>query len=126
MQIAIVAKKTGVSVDAIRFYERNGLLRQAPRTQGGFRQYGESDVETLGFICRAQGLGFTLQEIRELLELRHNRFQSGATVRRKLKQKLSQVRQKLADMENLEYELRLVLRKCNSLTAEAWRDRSGK
>jgi len=45
MQIGIVAKKIGLSVDAIRFYERNSLLPRAARTQGGFRQYGENDVE---------------------------------------------------------------------------------
>ena len=53
MQIGNIAKKVGLSVDAIRFYERNSLLPRAPRTQGGFRTYGESDVETLGFIRRA-------------------------------------------------------------------------
>jgi DNA-binding transcriptional MerR regulator len=57
MQIGTVAKKVGLSVDAIRFYERNALLPRAPRTEGGFRQYGEGDIETLGFIRRAQGLG---------------------------------------------------------------------
>ena len=46
MQIGIVAKKIGLSVDAIRFYERNALLPRPPRTEGGFRLYGESDVET--------------------------------------------------------------------------------
>jgi hypothetical protein len=67
MQIGIVAKKIGLSVDAIRFYERNALLRRPPRTEGGFRQYAESDVETLAFIRRVQGLGFKLSEIRSLL-----------------------------------------------------------
>jgi len=52
MQIAIVAKKIGLSVDAIRFYERNGLLPRPPRTQGGFRRYGDTDVETVGFVRR--------------------------------------------------------------------------
>ncbi len=61
MQIGIVAKKIGLSVDAIRFYERNALLPRPPRTQGGFRQYAESDVETLAFIRRVQGLGFKLR-----------------------------------------------------------------
>src|SRR6267142_74657 len=50
MQIGIVAKKVGLSVDAIRFYERNALMPRPARTQGGFRQYGERDIETLTFI----------------------------------------------------------------------------
>src|SRR5216684_5479059 len=113
MQIGIVAKKIGVSVDAIRFYERNALLPRAPRTQGGFRQYGENDVETLAFIRRVQGLGFKLSEIRGLLSLRGTRLQPCAPVRRRLKEKLADVQQKLTDLQNLEHELRLALRSCD-------------
>src|SRR5258708_13596264 len=92
MQIGIVAKKIGLSVDAIRFYERNSLLPRPPRTQGGFRQYGETDVETLAFIRRVQGLGFKLSEIRNLLELRRNRLQPFAPLPRLLLKKMSVVR----------------------------------
>lgn len=66
MRIGAAAKKIGLSVDAIRFYERNALRRRAPRTPEGFRQYAEHDVETLAFIRRVQGLGFRLSEIRGL------------------------------------------------------------
>ncbi len=113
MQIGIVAKKIGLSVDAIRFYERNALLPRAARTEGGFRQYGESDVETLAFIRRAQGLGFKLGEIRALLRLRGNRLQPCAPVRRRLQEKLVDVQRKLIDLHKLEHELRLALRSCN-------------
>ena len=89
MQIGIVAKKIGLSVDAIRFYERNALLPRPPRTQGGFRRYTESDVETLAFIRRVQGLGFKLSEIRGLLNLRGNLLQPCAPVRRRLEEKLT-------------------------------------
>jgi MerR family copper efflux transcriptional regulator len=113
MQIGIVAKKIGLSVDAIRFYERNALLPRAARTKGGFRQYGESDVETLAFIRRVQGLGFKLSEIRALLRLRGNRLQPCAPVRRRLQEKLVDVQRKLIDLHKLEHELRLALRSCN-------------
>jgi len=113
MQIGIVAKKIGLSVDAIRFYERNALLPRAPRTEGGFRQYGENDVETLAFIRRVQGLGFKLSEIRGLLSLRGNRLQPCAPVRRRLEEKLADVRRKLADLQKLEHELRVALRSCD-------------
>ncbi len=99
MQIGIVAKKIGLSVDAIRFYERNSLLPRPPRSQGGFRQYGEDDVEALAFIRRVQGLGFTLSEIRGLLSLRGNRLQPCAPVRRRLEEKLVDVQRKLADLQ---------------------------
>jgi DNA-binding transcriptional MerR regulator len=113
MQIGTVAKKIGLSVDAIRFYERIALLPRPPRTQAGFRQYAESDVETLGFIRRVQGLGFKLSEIRGLVNLRGNRLQPCAPVRRRLEEKLSDVQQKLANLHKLERELRLALRSCN-------------
>ena len=113
MQIGIVAKKIGLSVDAIRFYERNGLLPRPPRTQGGFRTYGENDVETLAFVRRVQSLGFKLSEIRGLLSLRGKRLQPCAPVRRRLEEKLSDVQQKLTDLHKLEHELRLALRSCD-------------
>jgi len=113
MQIGIVAKKIGLSVDAIRFYERNGLLPRPPRTQGGFRRYGENDVETLAFVRRVQGLGFKLSEIRGLLDLRGNRLLPCALVRRRLQEKLADVQRKLNDLHKLEHELRLALRSCN-------------
>jgi MerR family transcriptional regulator, copper efflux regulator len=112
MQIGTVAKKIGVSVDAIRFYERNALLPRPARTQGGFRRYAESDVETLAFIRRVQGLGFKLSEIRGLLRLRGNRVQPCAPVQRRLQEKLADVKRKLTDLRKLEHELRLVLRSC--------------
>jgi MerR family copper efflux transcriptional regulator len=113
MQIGSVAKKIGLSVDAIRFYERSSLLPRPPRTAGGFRQYGESDVETLAFIRRVQGLGFKLSEIRGLLNLRGARLQPCAPVRRRLEAKLSDVQRKLTDLQRLEHELRLALRSCD-------------
>ncbi len=112
MQIGIVAKKIGLSVDAIRFYERNGLLPRPPRTQGGFRRYGDNDVETLAFVRRVQGLGFKLSEIRGLLNLRGNRLQPCAPVRQRLKEKLVDVQRKLNDLQKLEHELRLALHSC--------------
>jgi DNA-binding transcriptional MerR regulator len=113
MQIGIVAKKIGMSVDAIRFYERNGLLPRPPRMEGGFRRYGENDVETLAFVRRVQGLGFKLSEIRGLLRLRGDRMQPCAPVQRWLQEKLADVQRKLSDLHKLEHELRLALRSCN-------------
>jgi DNA-binding transcriptional MerR regulator len=113
MQIGTVAKRIGLTVDAIRFYERSALLPQAPRTNGGFRRYGDSDVETLLFIRRVQALGFTLDEIRELLGMRQSKLRACGTVRRRLKQKLECVRVKLADLKKLEHELGSALRSCD-------------
>jgi DNA-binding transcriptional MerR regulator len=113
MHIGSVAKKIGLTPDAIRFYERNALLPRAPRTQGGFRQYSDSEVETLAFIRRVQGLGFKLIEIRSLLSLRGSHLQPCAPVRRRLQAKLVDVRRKLVDLQKLEHELRMALRSCD-------------
>jgi|SRR5262249_27144335 len=112
MHIGRVAKKIGLTPDAICFYERNALLPRAPRTQGGFREYGESEVETLAFIRRVQGLGFKLSEIKALLGLRRNYLQPCAPVRRRLQAKLIDVRHRLADLQKREHELRVALRSC--------------
>jgi len=112
MQIGAVGKRVGLSVDTIRFYERNALLPRAPRTLGGFRQYSENDVETLSFIGRVQNLGFTLREVRDLLDLRRSRLQPCAPVRRRLEEKLADVQRKVSDLQKLEHELRLALRSC--------------
>jgi len=112
MHIGSVAKKMGLTPDAIRFYERNALLPRAPRTQGGFRKYSDGEVETLAFIRRVQGLGFKLKEIKSLLSLRGSHLQPCAPVRRRLQAKLVDVRRKLADLQRLEHELRVALRSC--------------
>jgi DNA-binding transcriptional MerR regulator len=113
MQIGAMAKKIGLSVDTIRFYERTYLLPRPPRTPGGFRKYDERDVETLAFIRRLQGLGFTLHEVRELLELKQSPLRPCAPVRRRLQEKVSGVRRKLANLRKLERELHTALRRCN-------------
>jgi DNA-binding transcriptional MerR regulator len=112
MRIGSVAKKTGLTPDAIRFYERNALLPKVPRTQGGFRQYDDKEVEALEFIRRLQGLGFKLSEIRGLLSLRESRLQPCAPVLRQLKAKLADVHHRLHHLQKLEHDLRIALRSC--------------
>ena len=113
MQIGEVAKLTALTVDAIRFYERRALLPKAPRTAGRFRLYTNSDVARLGFIGQMQGLGFSLTEIRQLLELREHHLGACLEVRDLLNAKLKKVHAKIQDLERLERELALDLRKCN-------------
>lgn len=69
MTIGQLAKAAGVGVETIRFYQREGLLVEPPRPSSGYRRYAAEVVERLRFIQRAKALGFTLAEIRELLEL---------------------------------------------------------
>jgi Hg(II)-responsive transcriptional regulator len=70
MKIGGLAKKAQVSVDTVRYYEQRGLMQWASRSRSGYRQYSDDDVKRLRFIRHAKKLGFTLDEIKELLALR--------------------------------------------------------
>ena len=82
MQIGQIAAQTGIGIDAIRFYERNGLLAAPTRSEGGFRLYSSDDLCTLQFIRSLQTLGFSLHEIREFLSLRTNGLRACSENRR--------------------------------------------
>jgi DNA-binding transcriptional MerR regulator len=112
MHIGKVARETGLTVDAIRFYERQGLLPRAPRSAGGFRLYGDAAVESLRFARRMQSLGFSLGEIRELLSLRLDDAHACEHVRDLLGAKLAAVESKLAELGRLEHELRQARSRC--------------
>jgi DNA-binding transcriptional MerR regulator len=113
MQIGELAKRTTLTVDTIRFYERRQLLPKASRSTGGFRLYTTGDVEQLHFIRQMHELGFSLREIRELIELRTRKMAACESVRELLKHKVEDVRAKLGELQKLESELVADLRKCN-------------
>lgn len=119
LQIGSVAHQTGLTVDAIRFYEKSGLLKRPPRTEGGFRLFGLRDVQDLKFIRKAQDLGFSLREIRELLVLRGESFKACEHVRALLGHKLADVRGKIDELRRLEHSLANALRKCDRELQEA-------
>src|SRR5215216_1738488 len=94
LQIGAVARETGITVDAIRFYERERLLKHPERSGGGFRLFTASDVENIHFIRHAQELGFSLSEIRELLVLQSEDLMACSHVRNLIRLKLGTVREK--------------------------------
>lgn len=112
MQIGRVSKQTGLSVDAIRFYEKQRLLNQPLRTEGGFRLFGRDDVDRIQFIRRVQLLGFSLPEIRELLVLRRDRREGCSPVHELLRGKIHIVRQKMRELRTLERQLTVSLKEC--------------
>ena len=112
IQIGQVARATGLTVDAIRFYEKERLLKPAPRTDGGFRLFSRQDLEHIQFIRRAQELGFSLSEIRELLVLKGEQVEACTHVRDMLTAKLSSVRQKITELRKLESQLAADLKQC--------------
>ncbi len=111
-KIGQVAHETGLSIDTIRFYEKQGLLKRSRRTEGGFRLFGSDDVQTLKFVRKAQELGFSLSEIRELLILRAEHVPACTHVKELLDQKLAAVEKKIRELEELRGSLRAALRKC--------------
>ena len=113
IQIGEAAQRAHLSIDTIRFYERKTLLPRAPRTAGQFRLYTADDVARLTFIKQMQGLGFSLQEIKQLLDLRDRGGHACREVRNLLSSKLAEIRSKIRDLQNLEHELVDDLQKCD-------------
>ena len=113
MQIGEVAKRTSLTVDAIRFYEKRKLLPKADRSAGRFRLYTEGTVERLCFIQQMQGLGFSLREVGELIQLRERKMEACESVTELLTKKLGDVRAKMRELRQLETELKADFRKCS-------------
>lgn len=113
MQIGEIAKRTCLTVDAIRFYEKRKLLPRAFRGAGRFRLYGESSVERLDFIQQMQGLGFSLCEVGELIQLRERKVEACESVRQLLTAKLADVRAKMRELRRLKRQLEADFRKCS-------------
>ena len=114
MQIGEVAKLTALSVDAIRFYERNSLLPKLPRTAGRFRLYSGNDVARLNFIQKMHNLGFSLREVRQVLDIRENRLDPCKEVGLLVKTKVAEIRSKIRGLKKLESDLVGGLRKCDA------------
>jgi MerR family transcriptional regulator, copper efflux regulator len=114
MRIGQMSEQTGVSIDAIRFYERNKLLAPPARTEGGFRLYTSDDLSTLRFIRSLQTLGFALNEIREFVSLRTNDLRACSAVQKLLHRKLTNIHAKRVALVKLEEELKSALTKCKS------------
>src|SRR5271169_1339199 len=114
MRIGQMSRQTGVSIDAIRFYERNRLLAAPTRSEGGFRLYSSDDVAALQFIRSLKTLGFSLSEIRDFVSLRINDLRACSAVRKMLDHKLKDIHAKRIALAKLEDELKAALTKCNS------------
>jgi MerR family transcriptional regulator, copper efflux regulator len=110
LAIGELATRGGVAIDTVRYYERNGLLQPASRLASGYRRYGESELRRLRFIRRAKALGFTLEAIRELLELGNRR--DIAAVRRAAQARLSDVDQRIAELEAMRRGLADLISAC--------------
>lgn len=112
MQIGRVAESTGLSVDTIRFYEKQGLVPPTQRTSAGYRVYEDTDVDRLRRIGRAQDLGFSLQEIRELLLIEDGEPDGCSHVRDLIADKIGRVKEKIIGLRRIEKRLAKAQEQC--------------
>jgi DNA-binding transcriptional MerR regulator len=113
MSIGELARETGVKAVTIRYYERIGVLPLANRTSGNYRNYGAEHLRRLRFIRRCRDLGFSLDEVRELLRLSAQNGPSCEEVCRMADRHRTAIEEKIADLQRLEVELRRINASCN-------------
>ena len=108
--IGEAARRAGVAIDTVRYYEREGLIKPAARLDSGYRRYGEAELRRLRFIRRAKALGFSLDDIRSLLSLSDER--SVAKVKRAAQDKLADVDRRIAELRRIRSGLNLLIEAC--------------
>ena len=113
MQIGTVAEKTGVSAKAIRYYESIGLIAAAHRTDSGYRVYGDHDVQTLRFIQRARGLGFSVGEVSDLLALWRDSERHSAQVKALAANHVAEIDRKIAGLGGMRDTLTHLMERCH-------------
>ncbi len=112
MKIGEVAKAAGVGIDAVRFYEREGLLPEPDRRPSGYRDYSPDAVLGLRFIRRAKELGFSLKEISELLSISREQDATAGDVKKLAEEKLADLEDKIRSLQRMKKALREVAESC--------------
>jgi Hg(II)-responsive transcriptional regulator len=113
MWITETAERAGVNVQTLRYYERRGLLPRPPRRSSGYREFPEDAVRVVRFIKRAQDLGFSLDEVEELLRLRRQPGRNRARIRAVADHKIRHIEQKIAELERMRKALRTLVQACH-------------
>jgi MerR family copper efflux transcriptional regulator len=113
MNIGGAAKASGVSAKMIRHYESVGLFTQALRTESGYRQYTDKDVHTLRFIRQSRALGFSIEQIRDLLGLWHNRKRSSRQVKALAQAHIEELEEKLQELQSMKATLENLVHCCH-------------
>ncbi len=112
LTIGQLARLGGVNRETIRYYEREGLLPEPPRTAAGYRIFPREAARRLRFIKRAQELGFSLREVHELLLLRMKPGTKRAEIRARAETKIADIDQKMRDLERIKQTLRKLTGRC--------------
>lgn len=113
LTIGKLAKKSGVSIDSIRFYERRGLIAEPKRTESNYRIYSLESADRLRFIKKSQKLGFSLGEIQELLELSHDPTASKADVKVKTDEKINDIQSRIQALKRMLKALEQLNKSCD-------------
>lgn len=112
-RIGLLAKETGVTVETLRFYEKQGLLPEPHRSESGYRLYPESTLSQVAFILRAKAVGFSLKDIAGLLDLEVNREQETCqTVKDFAEEKLAEIEAKIQELEQMRGALKQITDAC--------------
>ncbi|MCA9639353.1 MAG: MerR family transcriptional regulator [Myxococcales bacterium] len=114
MRTGELAREAGVNIETLRYYERRGLLPPPERAPNGYRVYTAAALDRIRFIKRAQGLGFSLEEIEELMSLRPAKGRQRQRVRRIAETKLETIESKLAELEGIREALRQLVKDCEA------------
>ncbi|MFO7603809.1 MAG: heavy metal-responsive transcriptional regulator [Gammaproteobacteria bacterium] len=112
LTIGQVARQSGTSVEALRYYEREGLLPRPARSAAGYRLYAESVLQRVRFIQRAKQVGFTLREIEELLSLRADPHTTCAQVKQRADRKVADIDVRIRELQAMRAALLTLARQC--------------
>jgi Hg(II)-responsive transcriptional regulator len=113
MRIGTAAVQAGVNVQTLRYYERRGLLPKPPRRVSGYREFPDDAVGMVRFIKRAQDLGFTLDEVEELLRLRNDRRRDRVRIRAVAERRVRQIDGKIAELQAMKKALSRLIHCCH-------------
>ncbi|MEN8174857.1 MAG: heavy metal-responsive transcriptional regulator [Pseudomonadota bacterium] len=113
LTIGQIAKRTQVTVETVRFYEKQGLIAAPQRSDAGYRQYPEETVKRVRFIQNAKEVGFTLKDIAELLALRREPGTSCTDIKLRATQKIEEVDRKIQDLNHIRDALGRMILTCN-------------
>ena len=113
LTIGRLAKQVGLGIETVRFYERQGLIEPPPRTDSNYRIYPEEEVTRLRFIKKAKSLGFTLNEIKELLFIRHDPNATKGDIKNRTLNKIEDVKQKISDLTRIKMALEHLVSSCD-------------
>jgi len=113
LTIGKIARRASLGIETVRFYEKQGLLLEPQRSESNYRLYPEEEVARLNFIKRAKGLGFSLKEIRELLQLHDNPRATKGEVRQKTEAKIADIQAKINDLSRMLAALETLVDACD-------------